>query len=68
MTDHPRGAEASATLFYSLIEIVKANGLQSYFYLRYLFENLPMAQSEEDYRRLLPQYADRKLIDAIAAR
>jgi len=64
---HPRGAEASAAI-YSLIETAKANGLQSYFYLRFLFENLPMASSEEDYRRLLPQYADRKLIDAIAAR
>ena len=51
---HPRGAEASAT-FYSLIESAKANGLKPYFYLRYLFERLPLAKTEEDYRSLLPQ-------------
>jgi len=28
--------------------------LKPYFYLRYLFERLPLAESEEDYRKLLP--------------
>lgn len=55
---HPRGAAASASL-YSLIETAKANGLNPYFYLRYLFEQLPLAQSKEDYKRLLPQCVDR---------
>jgi len=55
----PEGAEASATL-YSLIETAKANGLDTYQYLRYLFENLPFAQSEEDYRKLLPQQLNAK--------
>ena len=50
---HPKGAAASATL-YSLIETAKANGLKSYFYLRYLLERLPLAETEEDYRKLLP--------------
>ncbi|NNK96935.1 MAG: IS66 family transposase [Desulfobacterales bacterium] len=50
----PEGAEASAAL-YSLIETAKANGLDTYKYLRYLFENLPLAESEKDYRNLLPQ-------------
>jgi len=50
----PEGAEASATI-YSLIQTAKANGLDSYSYLRYLFENLPYATSEQDYRNLLPQ-------------
>jgi transposase len=49
----PRGAEASATLF-SLIETAKANGLEPYWYLRGLFENLPTAHTEEDYLRLAP--------------
>ena len=61
---HPRGAEASATI-YSLIETAKANGLQTYHYLRFLFEQLPLAQSDEDYKNLLPQYVDRKKIVAL---
>ena len=52
---HPRGAEASAAI-YSLIETAKANGLEPYAYLRYLFEKLPSANKEQDYRALLPQY------------
>ena len=58
---HPRGAGASATI-YSLIETAKANDLEPYRYLRYLFERLPMAEVEADYRALLPQYVDRDLI------
>jgi len=50
---HPRGAEASA-LFYSLIETAKANGWEPYQYLIFLFERLPYAKTEEDYRKLLP--------------
>jgi len=48
------GAAASAGL-YSLIETAKANGLEPYKYLRYLFEKLPFALSEDDYGKLLPQ-------------
>jgi transposase len=51
---HPNGAHASAALF-SLIETAKANGLKPYFYLRYLFERLPLAATETDYKSLLPQ-------------
>ena len=50
----PEGAAASAAI-YSLIETAKANGLDTYRYLRYLFENLPFAESEQEYRKLLPQ-------------
>jgi transposase len=51
---HPNGANAAATL-YSLIETAKACGLQAYQYLRLLFEKIPHAQSERDYKSLLPQ-------------
>src|SRR6056297_18336 len=51
---HPRGAAASAAI-YSLIETAKANGLKPYFYLRYLFDHLPLAETAEDYKKLLPQ-------------
>lgn len=53
----PAGASASA-LIYSLIETAKANGLKPYLYLRYLFDKLPLAKTEDDYRQLLPPYID----------
>jgi transposase len=49
----PRGATASATLF-SIIETARANGKEPYWYLRQLFEELPMARSEADILRLSP--------------
>lgn len=58
---HPRGAAASAAL-YSLIETAKANKLEPYWYLRALFENLHLATMSDDYRALLPQYIDKKLL------
>ena len=57
----PAGAHASAAL-YSLIETAKANGLEPYWYLRFLFDRLPSAKTAEDYKALLPQYADKKQI------
>ena len=59
---HPRGAEASATI-YSLIETAKANGFEPYRYPRYLFERLPLAEKETDYKALLPQHVDRDSIN-----
>jgi transposase len=53
----PAGADASAAV-YSLIETAKANNLEPYWYLRYLFEKLPSAKTTEDYKSLLPQYVD----------
>ena len=58
---HPRGAEASAAL-YSLVITARENGLEPYHYLRFIFEKLPFANSQEDYRKLLPQNVDRKLL------
>jgi transposase len=52
---NPEGARASAALF-SLIETAKANELEPYRYLRYLFEKLPVAESTKDFKSLLPQY------------
>jgi transposase len=49
----PQGAHASAAI-YSLIETAKANGLEPYWYLRYLFERLPEAMTVEDFKALLP--------------
>lgn len=47
------GAKASANL-YSLIETAKANGLNPYDYLKYVFKELPNAHSVEDIENLLP--------------
>src|SRR5271169_390055 len=55
----PRGAHASATL-YSLIETAKANRIEPYRYLRYVFTKLPLAKSKDDYRALTPQQLDLK--------
>jgi transposase len=49
----PRGAAASAALF-SIIETAKANGLEPYWYLRKLFEELPTARTAADIERLTP--------------
>ncbi|BCL63161.1 hypothetical protein DGMP_38540 [Desulfomarina profundi] len=45
---------------YSLIETAKVNNLDVYKYLRFLFEKLPLAQSEDDYRELLPTVVSAK--------
>ena len=47
------------------IETAKANGLETYWYLRHLFERLPLASTEEDYRSLLPQYIDKALVNPL---
>jgi transposase len=60
----PTGARASAIL-YSLVETSKANGLEPYRYLRFLFERLPYATTTEDYRKLTPMHLDRSEFDAL---
>jgi transposase len=54
----PSGAKASA-FFYSLVETAKANNLEPYWYLRYLFQKIIRVETEEEMRKLLPQYANR---------
>jgi len=48
-----KGVKASANL-YSLIETAKANRLEPYAYLRYLFAELPKAKTVADIEALLP--------------
>jgi len=52
-SDTLRGAHASSTMF-SLIQTARENGLNPYWYLRYLFTKLPAAATEEDLKKLLP--------------
>jgi transposase len=53
-----RGVKASANL-YSLIETAKASGLEPYAYLRYLFTELPKAETVEVIEALLPGNVDK---------
>lgn len=47
------GAEASANL-YSLVQTARANDVEPYAYLNYLFDRLPLAATVEDFEALLP--------------
>jgi transposase len=44
---------------YSLIETAKANKPDPYWYLRYLFENLPDAMTAEEFKALLLMHVDK---------
>ncbi|MCF6264345.1 MAG: transposase domain-containing protein [Xanthomonadales bacterium] len=52
-----KGVESSANL-HSLIETAKANGLEPYTYLRYVFTELPKAETVEAIEALLPTNID----------
>ncbi len=56
-----KGVNASANL-YSLIQTAKANGLEPYAYLRYLFTELPKADTVDAIETLLPGNLDRDQI------
>ena len=60
-SDSVKGVKASANL-YSLIETAKANGLEPYAYLRYLFTELPKAQTVDAIDALLPGNLDQNQI------
>ena len=57
----PRGAHASACI-YSIIETAKANGLEPYWYLRYLFEKLPACKGDDEIRSIMPNRIDPEII------
>jgi transposase len=52
-SDTVDGANASANL-YTLVETSKANGIDPYCYLTWLFHRLPLAKTADDYDALLP--------------
>ena len=52
-SDTTRHAEASAAL-YSLIETAKANSIEPYEYLRFVYARIPLAISLDDVQVLLP--------------
>lgn len=58
----PAGANASALLF-SLIETAKANDLNPYGYLKWIFEETPLIKSEKEFEKFLPVNCDRDKIN-----
>ncbi|HDR9512214.1 TPA: transposase domain-containing protein, partial [Burkholderia cepacia] len=52
-SDTVADAQASANL-YSLVETCKANGVEPYRYLVWLFTRLPLATTTDDYAALIP--------------
>lgn len=67
-SDTVRGANASAAI-YSFIETTKANNLDPYLYLRWLFEVLPRTddQDHDALRQLLPHRCDpQRIVDELA--
>lgn len=51
----PSGAKAGA-IFYSLIETCKANSIEPYKYLCVMLNRIRECVTEDDYRKLLPQF------------
>jgi len=62
-SDSQGGADASARL-YSLIETAKANRLNDYAYLKWVFTQLPIATTDRDVQRLLPWNVNADNLDA----
>jgi len=56
-----------SALIYSLIETAKSSGLEPYWYLKYLFDRLPQAMTEDDFRALFPHRVDKDLIAGLAS-
>ena len=62
------GARATAT-WYSLVETAKANGLEPYWYLRKVFEEMPTyLRDEKPVNDLLPWNIDSKELGQLAGR
>lgn len=53
----PHGAHVNATL-YSPIEAARANGLEPYRYIAYIFSEVPTASTDKDFAQHIPKYLD----------
>jgi transposase len=62
-SDSQRGVRASANL-YGLIETAKANGINDYAYLKYVFTQLPKATNDDAIQALLPWRIDPACLEA----
>ena len=53
------GANGSAAI-YSVLETAKANGLDTYGYMKYIIEQLPLTETDEQLAALLPWNLENK--------
>jgi transposase len=53
----PSGAKAGAILYF-LIETCKANNVEPYKYFCSMLHRIRLCKSEDDYRKLLPQFVE----------
>lgn len=53
---------AAAAIFFSILETAKANGLEPYWYMRFLFEKLTELKTKEDFIPFIPQNIDKQLL------
>ena len=60
--DSVTGAEAAATLF-SLTETCKHHNIEAYDWFRYVLQQMPLCQSDDEIAALLPFNIDRSLLD-----
>ena len=61
--DTVKGAEAAAIMF-SIIRTAIANGLEPYWYMRYLLDNLIKLKSKEDFEAFIPQNVTKDMLNA----
>jgi transposase len=59
--DTPEGAYAGAG-YYSLIESLKANGIEPESGLKYIFDSIPSCKEKEDFKKLIPKNIDRSQV------
>lgn len=60
--DTPEGDDAAAIML-SLISTCKANGMQPYWYMRYLFDHLPGFKTKDDFKAFMPQVMDKTVLE-----
>ena len=60
--DTVKGAEAAAIMF-SIIRTSVANGLEPYWYMRYLLDNLINLKSKEDFEAFIPQNVTKEMLN-----
>ena len=64
--DTVEGAKAAA-IYFSILETAKANGIEPYWYIRFLLEKMPELKTKEDFLPFIPQNIDKKLVADLRA-
>ena len=49
-------------MLFSLLEIAKANEIDPQAYMKFLFENFPVAKTTDEMWALMPQHVDKSLL------